>query len=111
LKKRRQRRMNILSGRKLMLDLRFSQRWFWRVSYSRIRSRVVRWVSTNVSEERIASIFRVEEIGLANQRAIGQGDPEDGGDKFLRNVGWNLADYTASYPRRWDSSKLMFLEE
>jgi hypothetical protein len=28
LKKRRQRRMNILSGRKLMLDLRFSQRWF-----------------------------------------------------------------------------------
>jgi hypothetical protein len=30
-------------------------------------------------------------------------DPEDGGDKFLRNVGWNSRDYTASYPRRWYS--------
>jgi hypothetical protein len=28
-------------------------------------------------------------------------DPEDGGDMFLRNVGWNSTDYTASYPRRW----------
>jgi hypothetical protein len=27
-------------------------------------------------------------------------DPEDGGDMFLRNVGWNSTDYTASYPRR-----------
>jgi hypothetical protein len=25
-------------------------------------------------------------------------DPEDGGDMFLRNVGWNSTDYTASYP-------------
>jgi hypothetical protein len=32
-------------------------------------------------------------------------DPEDGGDKFLRNVGWNSTDYTASYSRRWYSSK------
>jgi hypothetical protein len=31
-------------------------------------------------------------------------DPEDGGDKFLQNVGWNSTDYTASYPRRWYSS-------
>jgi hypothetical protein len=30
--------------------------------------------------------------------------PEDGGDKFLRNVGCNSTDYTASYPRRWYSS-------
>jgi hypothetical protein len=30
---------------------------------------------------------------------------EDGGDKFLRNVGWNSTDYTASYSRRWYSSK------
>jgi hypothetical protein len=28
-------------------------------------------------------------------------DPENGGDMFLRNVGWNSTDYTASYPRRW----------
>jgi hypothetical protein len=27
-------------------------------------------------------------------------DPEDGGDTFLRNVGYNSTDYTASYPRR-----------
>jgi hypothetical protein len=30
-------------------------------------------------------------------------DPEDGGDVFLRNVGWNSTDCTASYPRRWFS--------
>jgi hypothetical protein len=35
-------------------------------------------------------------------------DPEDGGDMFLRNVGWNSTDYTASYPRRWYSSKIRF---
>jgi hypothetical protein len=28
-------------------------------------------------------------------------DPEDGGDMFLRNVGCNSTDYTASHPRRW----------
>jgi hypothetical protein len=27
-------------------------------------------------------------------------NPEDGGDMFLRNVGSNSTDYTASYPRR-----------
>jgi hypothetical protein len=27
-------------------------------------------------------------------------DPEDGGDKFHRNVGCNSTDYMASYPRR-----------
>jgi hypothetical protein len=31
-------------------------------------------------------------------------DPENGGDMFFRNVGWNSTDYTASYPRRWYSS-------
>jgi hypothetical protein len=31
-------------------------------------------------------------------------DPEDGGDMFLRNVGCNSMDYTASYPSRWYSS-------
>jgi hypothetical protein len=31
-------------------------------------------------------------------------DPEDGGDMFLRNVGWHPTDYTVLYPRRWYSS-------
>jgi hypothetical protein len=31
-------------------------------------------------------------------------DPEDGGDTFLRNVG-SHTDYTALYPRRWQSSR------
>jgi hypothetical protein len=30
--------------------------------------------------------------------------PEDGGDMFIRNVGWHSTDYTASYSRRWYSS-------
>jgi hypothetical protein len=31
-------------------------------------------------------------------------DPEDGGDIFLRNVGWLSTDYIALYPSRWNSS-------
>jgi hypothetical protein len=31
-------------------------------------------------------------------------DPEDGDDMFLRNVCWISTDYTASYPRRYNSS-------
>jgi hypothetical protein len=33
-------------------------------------------------------------------------DPEDGGDMFLRNVGWHSTDYPALYPRSWYSSEL-----
>jgi hypothetical protein len=55
-----------------------------RISSSGIWHRVVRWVSTDVWEEHIVSIF----------------DPEDGGDMFLRNVVWNSTDYTALYPIR-----------
>jgi hypothetical protein len=33
--------------------------------------------------------------------------PEDGGDTFLRKVGYNSTYYTASYPRRWYSSVIM----
>jgi hypothetical protein len=36
--------------------------------------------------------------------SIGERGPEDGGDTFLRNVGYNSTDYTASYPRRRYSS-------
>jgi hypothetical protein len=31
-------------------------------------------------------------------------DPEDGGNMFLRNVGWHSTDYMELYPRRWYSS-------
>jgi hypothetical protein len=31
--------------------------------------------------------------------------PEDGGDMFLRNIGWHSPDYTALYHRRWYSSR------
>jgi hypothetical protein len=33
-------------------------------------------------------------------------DSDDGGDMFLRNVGWHSTDYTALYPRRWYSSTI-----
>jgi hypothetical protein len=32
-------------------------------------------------------------------------DPEDGVDMYLRNVGWRLTDYTALYPRKYNSSQ------
>jgi hypothetical protein len=32
-------------------------------------------------------------------------NPEDGGDTFLRNVGYHSTHYTASYPRRRYSSR------
>jgi hypothetical protein len=61
--------------------------------------RVVCWDVTDVSEELIclppAYLLVLAEIFF---------DPEDG-DNFLRNVGRNSTDYTASYPRRWYSSK------
>jgi hypothetical protein len=70
-------------------------------------------MSTDVSEEHIASIFRVEEQAIGKKRASNRAtwfiflarvallptcfhavfflglfsDPEDGGDMFLRNVG------------------------
>jgi hypothetical protein len=45
-------------------------------------------VSTDVSEEHISSIFRVEEISSArNQQASKWQVLEDGSDMFLRNVG------------------------
>jgi hypothetical protein len=45
-------------------------------------------LSTDVSEEHIASIFRVEEISKPARKQVANYffDPEDGGDMFLRNV-------------------------
>jgi hypothetical protein len=61
-------------------------------------------VVPDVSEERIASIFRVvEKFSKAASKQVY--DPEDGGDTFLRNVGHHSTHYTASYPRRRYSSK------
>jgi hypothetical protein len=45
--------------------------------------RCVDLASTDVPEERIASIFRVEEFATGEPAWAG----EDGGDTFLRNVG------------------------
>jgi hypothetical protein len=61
--------------------------------------------STDVSEERFASIFRVEET--RNQEDAGDKlkpvgacfYPEDGSSTFLQNVDEILPDYTALYPR------------
>jgi hypothetical protein len=35
-------------------------------------------------------------------------DLEDGGDMFLRNVGWLSTDYMSLYPKRWYSSYLTY---
>jgi hypothetical protein len=46
----------------------------------------VAYVVTDVSKEHITSVFLMY--------------PEGGGDRFLRNVGKNLQEYTASKPRK-----------
>jgi hypothetical protein len=70
-------------------------------------------VWTDVSEECIASIFRVEKSGSEELKwaatfslyflARGPFYPEDGGDTFLRNVGSRKI-YTAPHPRKQHSS-------
>jgi hypothetical protein len=50
-----------------------------------------------------------KEAGLLAGFAEPFSSTEDGDDIFLRNVGWNSTDYTASYPRRWYSLYLYFL--
>jgi hypothetical protein len=79
----------------------------WRVSSSGIWRRVVPWVSTNVSKEHIASIFRFKEIGsekLTSKFAFHLlacwfcwtyfFESEEGGGMFLRNVGLLSTDCT-----------------
>jgi hypothetical protein len=72
-------------------------------------------VWTDVSEERIASIFRVEKSAIEEPAwasaatcsrwflARGFFYPEDGGDTFLWNIGLHKI-YTAPHPRRRHSS-------
>jgi hypothetical protein len=52
--------------------------------------RLVALVSADVSEERIASIIKVERISEVADSC----HPDDGGDTFLRNVG-SYKSYTA----------------
>jgi hypothetical protein len=63
----------------------------WRKLSCRIWRRVLRWKLTDISEEHIATFFHA---GIL----LGILDYEDGGGKFLRNVGWFSTDYTALYP-------------
>jgi hypothetical protein len=84
-------------------DLRFSQQWLWRMPSSGMW-RCVHLVWTDVSEERIGSIFRVEKF--SHLLARGFLYPEDRGDTFLRNVGSHKI-YTAPHPRRRHSSNIL----
>jgi hypothetical protein len=58
-------------------------------------------VRTDVSEERIASIFRLQLAATCSRWFLARGFSylEDGGDTFLRNVGSHKI-YTAPHPRR-----------
>jgi hypothetical protein len=59
-------------------------------------------VKTDVSEERIASIIKVTRIGELGTLVV-TSDPDDGGAKFLPNVG-SYKSHTAQHPRRHHSS-------
>jgi hypothetical protein len=52
---------NFINSSFTKLDLKFSQRWLWRVLSSGIYRSAVRWKWTDVSEERVPSIFRIKE--------------------------------------------------
>jgi hypothetical protein len=75
-------------------DLRFSRRRLWRIPSSKMWLQVA-VVRTDVSEERIASIIRVERISELGTIS----HTDDGGDTFPRNVGSNKT-RMASCPRR-----------
>jgi hypothetical protein len=57
--------------------------------------RVVRWKSTDVSEEHVASVFRVEEQSERDTSVKAGGKQ----DMSLRNVSWLLTDYMLLYPK------------
>jgi hypothetical protein len=57
-------------------------------------------MSTDASEEHVATIFGVEEYAKqeTDLNQVASRGTEEGGDIFLRNVGWLSTDYTALYP-------------
>jgi hypothetical protein len=80
-----------------LYDLRFLQRWLWRMPSS-VMWRHVAFVRTEVSEDRIASIIRVKrisELGVklaatsnwSTQQRSDSCHPDNGGNTFVRNVG------------------------
>jgi hypothetical protein len=71
------------------LEYRQEHRGSWTVPSSGIRRRVVRWVSTDVSEEHIASIFRVEEISSAKTSKQARGKQKEK-PQILRRGSWLL---------------------
>jgi hypothetical protein len=60
-------------------------------------------VPTDVSEEHVASIFRIEKISSTRNQSESRWQAE-----LLWNVDWHSTDYTASYPRRWYSTSIGF---
>jgi hypothetical protein len=93
--------LNIFRG-----DLRFSQRWLWRVSSSGIWCCVVCWVANHVSEEHIAchllvlaeiisSTLKMEaicssETSVATQQTTRRHIPEDDTLNFLRGLWFSV---------------------
>jgi hypothetical protein len=72
--------------------------------------RLVDLVWTDVSEERIVSIFMVEKSASEEPEWAGgcSLQPEDGGDTFLCNVGSHMI-YMTPHPRRRHSSNYLFV--
>jgi hypothetical protein len=95
--------------------MRLSRRSFWRALPSGISRRVVRWKSTDISEEHVTSIFRVEEtprqaMSVTCFRCVillGSFFDSEGSYVFLRNVGWLSTEYTELYRRRQNSALLI----
>jgi hypothetical protein len=90
----------------LILKLRFSQRWLWRVlpSGTRVQRGVIRWKSAEVSEEHdlrlqlLAACFILVCPAIQTKAML------------LRKLDWRSLGCTAFYPARHTSSKLIFVE-
>lgn len=84
------------------LDLRFLQRGLQSGLSSGIWKSVA-WLFADVSEERTASLYRIEVYGRKVTSQTWK-ESRNGGSALLRNVGYLLSEYTASHPRRGNLS-------